>query len=116
MKYLCAVYFEPNALQGLSASEHATLDRDSLDYNDELAKNGHYIAAAALQSPRTAKTVRHRGGKTVVMDGPFAETKEVLGGFILIEAQDIKEAVRIAENIPVGKFASVEVRPEMQIG
>ena len=117
MKYLCAVYLEPNALQGLSASEQANLNRDSLQYDDELAKKGHYIAASALQPPRTAKTVRHRGGKLVVTDGPFAETtKEALGGFILIEARDMEEAVRIAENIPVGKFGSIEVRPEMKIG
>lgn len=116
MKYLCAVYLEPNAYQGMSASDMANLNRDSLAYNDELAKKGHYIAASALQPPATAKTVRHRAGTPLVTDGPFAETKEVLGGFILIEARDIDEAVRIAANIPVGKFGSIEVRPEMKIG
>ena len=90
MKYLCAVYLEPNALQGLSAGEQAKLNRDSLDYNDELAKKGHYIAASALQPPRTAKTVRHRGGKSLVTDGPYAESKEVPGGFIPIEARDMQ--------------------------
>ena len=69
-----------------------------------------------VEPPTTAKTVRHRGEKTLVTDGPYAESKEVLGGFILIEARDMEEAVRIAENIPVGKFASIEVRPEMKIG
>jgi hypothetical protein len=116
MKYLCAVYLEPNAYQGLSADELLKLNRNSLDYNDELVKTGHYIATSALQPAGTAKTVRHRDGKTLVRDGPFAETKEVLGGFILIEARDMEEAVRIAENIPVGKFGSIEVRPEMKIG
>lgn len=116
MKFLCAVYLEPNALQGLSAGEQAKLNRDSLDYDDELAKRGHYIASSALRPPQTAKTVRHQGGKVLVMDGPYAETKEFLGGFILIEARDMEEAVRIAENIPVAKFASIEVRPEMKIG
>jgi hypothetical protein len=115
MKYLCAVYLKPDALRGLSAAEQAKLNRDSLDYNDELAKKGNYIAASALQPPGTAKTIRHRYGKAVVTDGPYAEAKEVLGGFILIEARDMEEAVRIAENIPVGKFASIEVRPEMKI-
>jgi hypothetical protein len=115
MKYLCCVYLEPNALQGLSADELAKLNRDSLDYNDELAKKGHYIAASALQPPQTAKTIRHRDGKTLVTDGPYAEGKEVLGGFILIEVRDMQEAIRIAENIPVGKFASIEMRPEMKI-
>ena len=116
MKYLCAVYLEPSVLQGLSASEQSKLDRASLDYDEELAKKGHLIAAAALQPPRTAKTIRRRGEKTLVTDGPFAETKEVLGGFILIEARDMEEAVSIAKSIPVGRFASVEVRPEMKIG
>src|SRR3984957_15869049 len=103
MKYLCCVYLEPDALKGLSAAELAKLNRASLKYNDELAKQGHYIAASALQPPPTAKTIRHRGGKPVVTDGPYAESKEVLGGFILIEVQDMEQAIRIAENIPVGK-------------
>jgi hypothetical protein len=115
MKYLCCVYLKPDAYQGLSADEMAKLNRASLAYNDELAKKGHYIAASALQPPQTAKTIRHRGGKAVVTDGPYAESKEVLGGFILIEVRDMEEALRIAENIPVGKFASIEVRPEMKI-
>lgn len=115
VRYLCCVYLEPNALKGLSADELAKLNRDSVNYDHELAKKGHYIASSALQPARTAKTVRRRSGKAVVTDGPYAESKEVLGGFILVEARDIDEAVRIAENIPVGKFASVEVRPEMKI-
>jgi hypothetical protein len=102
-------------LQGLSADELAKLNRDSVDYDRELAKKGVYIASSALQPARTAKTVRHRGGKAVVTDGPYAESKEVLGGFILVEARNMEEAVRIAENIPVGIFASIEVRPEMKI-
>jgi hypothetical protein len=115
VKYLCCVYLEANALQGLSVDELAKLNRDSLDYNDELAKKGHFIAASALQPPGTAKTIRHRGGKPTVTDGPYAESKEVLGGFILVDVRNMEEAIRIAENIPVGRFASVEVRPEMKI-
>src|SRR5262249_16018391 len=104
MKFLCAVYFEENPFQRLSADQQAKLKRDSLDYDDELAKQGHYIAASALQPPWTAKTIRHHGGKPVVKDGPYAESKEVLGGLLLIEARDMEEAVRIAEKIPMGKF------------
>jgi len=115
MKYLCAVYLEPNALNGLSASEQAELNRVSVRYNEELAKSGHFIAASALQPVKTAKTVRRRSGKVSITDGPFAETKEVLGGFIFIEASDMGEALRVAGNIPVGKFGSIEVRPEMSI-
>ncbi len=116
MKYLCAVYFEPKDLQGLSASERADLDRDSLAYDQELVKKGHFVAASALQSTKTAKTVRSRGGKIAMTDGPFAETREVLGGFIFIEARDMEEALQIAGKIPMAKFGSIEVRPELNIG
>lgn len=116
MRFLCTVYLEANAFQGVSAAEHAELDRMSVRYNEELAGSGHYIAASALQPPSTAKTVRRRDGKVAITDGPFAETKEVLGGFLLIEARDMDEALRIAAKIPVGKFGSIEVRPEMKIG
>jgi hypothetical protein len=116
MKYLLAVYLEPKALQGLSPSGLAELNRVSIGYNEELAKKGHFLAASALQPALTAKTVRRRGGKVKITDGPFAETKEVPGGFIFVEAKDMQEALRIAENIPVGKFGSIEVRPDMQIG
>jgi hypothetical protein len=116
VKYLCAVYLEPGALAGLSAMERADLDRDSLAYDQDLLKKGHFLAAAALQSVETAKTVRSRGGKVAMTDGPFAETKEVLGGFIFIEAGDLDEALRIAAGIPIAKYGSIEVRPEMHIG
>lgn len=116
MKFLCAVYLEPKVMEGLSASEGAELNRVSLEYNEELRKNGHFIAASALQLPKTAKTVRSRGGKIAMTDGPFAETKEVLGGFIFIDARDMEQAVQIAERIPMAKYGSIEVRPEMQIG
>jgi hypothetical protein len=116
MKYLCAVYFEPNFLDALSASERTALNRVSLEYNEELRKDRHFVAASALQWPETAKTVRSRGGKIAMTDGPFAETKEVLGGFIFIEARDMDEAVQIAAGIPMAKYGSIEVRPEMNIG
>ncbi len=116
MKYLCAVYLEPGALQKLSAKEREELDRDSLAYDQELIKKRHFIAAAALQSVKTAKTVRSRGGRIAMTDGPFAETKEVLGGFIFIEARDMDEALRIASGIPMAKYGSIEVRPEMNFG
>jgi hypothetical protein len=115
MKYLCAVYLEPNALQDLTASQLADLNRASISYNHELTKSGHYIAASALQPTHTAKTVRRRAGKVSITDGPFSETKEVLGGFILLEAANIEEALQIAAKIPVGNFGAIEVRPELKI-
>jgi hypothetical protein len=116
MKYLCAVYLEPGALQRLSAGERADLDRDSLAYDHELVRKGHFVAAAALQSTKAAKTVRSRGGRIAMTDGPFAETREVLGGFIFIEARDMEEALKIAAGIPMAKYGSIEVRPELNIG
>ena len=113
MKYLCLVYFEPGALSGLSAEERTALDRESRAYDAELARRGLFIAASALQGAATASTIRRRSGKCVITDGPFAETKEVLGGFIFIEARDMEEALQIASQIPVGRYASIEVRPEL---
>lgn len=113
MKYLCLVYFEPHVLSALSASEDKELARSSLEYDEELGRSGHFIAAAALQSVSTATTIRVRGGKMSMADGPFAETKEILGGFIFIDARDLNEALRIAGNIPMAKYGSIEVRPIM---
>jgi len=116
MKYLCLVYFEPGALAHLSPEERAELDRASMAYDAELERRGHFIAASALQGVSTAATIRRRDDRRTVTDGPFAETREVLGGFIFIEARDRDEALEIASHIPVGRYASVEVRPEMDFG
>ena len=115
MKYLCQVYFDGTAIESLSPSEQAALNRDSLAYDAELSENGHLVHAEALQSPRTAATVRVRKGETIVTDGPFAETKEHLGGFILIEARDLNDAIRVAAGIPLAKLGSIEVRPIFDI-
>jgi hypothetical protein len=115
MKYLCLVYFEPKALEGMSASERTALTRESLDYDAELRRSGHYIVSNALQPVSTATTVRVRHGGTVATDGPFAETKEHLGGFILIEAKALDEAIRVAARIPLARFGSIEVRPVMAL-
>ncbi len=111
MKFLCIVYFEGHALDSLSKEERESLDRDSLKYDVDLQKSGKYLHAEALQSTSSAKTVRVRNGKQIITDGPFAETKEQLAGFILIDAKDQNEAVQIGANIPLAKIGSVEVRP-----
>jgi len=116
MKFICLVYAEPDALSALSPTEKSELDRDSLAYDEELEAKGHFLAASALQSVKTARTVRVRHGKPVVTDGPFAETKEVLCGFIFIEAADANEARRIAERIPMARHGAIEVRPELDFG
>jgi hypothetical protein len=116
MRFLCVVYFEPATLEALSPTERATLNRDSLGYDVELQRKGKFIVANALQPVSTARTVRVRRGKASWTDGPFAETKEHLGGFILIEAAGMDEAAKLAEGIPMAKFGSIEVRPIMDIG
>ena len=116
MTYLCLVYFEPKALEDLSPGDKNALDRNSMAYDRELERSGNFIVAHALQPVRAAKTVRVRRGKVSQVDGPFAETKEHLGGFILINARDMDEATGIAAKIPLAKLGSIEVRPIMSIG
>lgn len=116
MKFLCLVYFEPEAFAALSPSEKSNVGRDSMAYDQELGRSGHYIVAEALQAVSTARTVRVRGGKAKAIDGPFAETKEHLGGFILIDAANMEEATDIAAKIPLAKLGSIEVRPVMSFG
>ena len=111
MKFLCLVYFEEKTLNALSESESAALTGECLVYGAGILKNGHYLAAEALQPVRTAMTLRVRNGQLSTTDGPFAETKEQLGGFYLIEARDLDEAVRVASKIPPARLGTIEVRP-----
>jgi hypothetical protein len=114
-KYLCLVYFELKHLMALSPQEKIVLDRESLAYDEAIRKGGHFIAAEALQSAHQARTVSVRRGKRSVTDGPFAETKEQLGGFILIQAKSLAQAVKLGAGIPLAKLGHVEVRPIYQI-
>jgi hypothetical protein len=116
MKFMCLVYFEPDAMAALSPAEKSLLDRDSIAYDKELERRGNYIVSNALQSVSTARTIRVRRGKSSAVDGPFAETKEHLGGFIYVDAADMNQAVEIASGIPMAKYGSIEVRPVMKIG
>lgn len=111
MKYLCIVYFDGTKLDALPPAERAAFDRESLGYDVSLQASGHYIHAEALQSPDTARTVRVRSGNVSATDGPFAETKEHLAGFILIQARDMAEAEKIAAGIPLARLGAIEVRP-----
>jgi hypothetical protein len=104
VKYACLVYAEEQKLDAVS-------DRECLDWGQELRKSGRHVAAEALQPVRTAKTVRVRSGKMVITDGPFAETKEYLAGFYLVDAKDLNEAMDIASRIPPARVGSIEVRP-----
>jgi hypothetical protein len=111
MKYLCLAYEEESKLNALSRSEWDSLRRETLAYVEELRQKGYLISAEPLQSVRTAATVRVRDGKLSITDGPFAETRETLGGFFLVEARDLNEAVRIASRWPSARLGSIEVRP-----
>jgi hypothetical protein len=115
MKYLCLVYFEGKIWDIMSQKESEALGEESFVYDQALMKSGHFIAAEALDSVHTATTVRVRNGKMSTTDGPFAETKEVLGGFILVHARDLDEAIQIASKIPLARWGSIEVRPVLEL-
>jgi len=104
MKYLCLVY-------GAEHELHTVPDRECLAYDEALRQGGRCLASEALESSSTAATVRMRNGKASVTDGPFAESKEQLAGFYLIEARDLNEAIQVASRIPPARVGSVEVRP-----
>ena len=104
MKYLCLVYLDEKRLDELP-------DEDCVAYDTAVRKSGHCIASEALESVQTATTVRVRNGKLAVTDGPFAETKEELAGFYMIEARDLNEAIQLASKIPPARVGCVEVRP-----
>ncbi|MEX2222507.1 MAG: YciI family protein [Candidatus Rokuibacteriota bacterium] len=111
MKYVCLVYLVEKDMNAMSKRESDVCIDESLAYDEALHKGGHLIAAQALQPVETATTVRVRNGKLSTTDGPFAETKEQLGGFILIEARDLNDAIQVAAKIPLARRGSIEVRP-----
>ena len=111
MKYICLAYEEETKLNAFSKGEWETIRKETLGYLEELRKGGYVIAAEPLQGVRTAATVRVRNGSVTVTDGPFAETKESLGGFFLINARDLNEAIKVASRWPSARFGSIEVRP-----
>lgn len=108
MKYLCLVYLDEHKLHEIS-------DRECKACGDSLRQGGHHIAAEALQSVNAATTVRVRNGKLSVTDGPFAETKEQLAGFYLIDARDLNEAIQLASKIPPARIGTIEVRPTREL-
>lgn len=110
MKYVCLVYGEEKDLHAMTPERLAKLDADSMAYDRSLDQQGKLIIAQALQSVKTSKTVRRRQGKRLITDGPFAETKEQLLGFVMIEADDLDAALEIAGEIPLAEIGTIEVR------
>lgn len=114
MKFMCLVYFEPGAFDGATEAELTKLTDDTIVEDHDLRKRGHLLLGQPLQGPETAVTVC--GGKRGLgrTDGPFLETKEWLGGFTLIEARDMDEAIALTRESAIMKYASVEIRPTLE--
>ncbi|PJI48569.1 MAG: dehydrogenase [Pseudomonas sp.] len=110
MKFLCMIYFDERKVAEMPEAELRGIVDECMTYSEQLRRSGHYIAANALLPTPTGRTLRGQGEKLIVTDGPFAETREQLGGFYLIEAQSLEEAERIAAKIPPGRLGGVEVR------
>ena len=111
MKYLCLIYDDEQKMAGMSQADGDAMMRDYFAFTEDIKKSGHYQAGEALKPVHTATSVRVRNGKLSTTDGPFAETKEQLGGFYLIDAKDLNDAIQIAGKIPSARTGTIEVRP-----
>jgi hypothetical protein len=116
MKFLLMVYTDPALLEALPEGEFESMMRGCLQHADDMQASGKLLDYQQLELPATARSVRTRGGKVAITDGPFAEAKEVFAGFNLIEAESMDEAVRIAQEFPWTRTGSIEVRPVRDIG
>ena len=116
MKYLCLIYDEEKKLAGMSKSEGDAFMGEYGAFTESVKASGHYLGGNPLQPVHTATTIRSRNGKVSTTDGPFAETKEQLGGYYLIEARDLNDAIKVAAKIPSARLGSVEIRPVVVFG
>jgi len=114
MKYLCLIYDEEKKLETMSKADGEAMMSEYFGFTEGIKKSGHYLGGNALQPVHTATTVRVRNGKVSTTDGPFAETQEQLGGYYLIEAKDLNDAIQVAQKIPSSRIGSIEVRPIME--
>ena len=115
MKYLCLIYGDENGRNTMTPEDGARMRKDYMDYTEDIQKSGHYLGGNALQPTTSATTLRVRNGALTTTDGPFAETREHLGGYYLVEARDLNDAIQVAGRIPGARFGSVEVRPVMEM-
>ncbi|MGH8249640.1 MAG: YciI family protein [Steroidobacteraceae bacterium] len=115
MQYLCLIYEDEKEWQKMPKAETEKLINEFSSYTESVRKSGHYVGGNALQPTHTATTVRVRMGKMATTDGPFAETKEQLGGYYLLQARDLNEAIQLASRIPGARFGAVEIRPVAEI-
>jgi hypothetical protein len=112
MKYVCLIYQDEAALQKMSKEEMGMLSADYRSFMESIQKSGQLVKSQGLSTVHNATVVRVREGKTLTTDGPYAETKEQLGGMCVIEAKDLNEAIQVAAKIPSARFGCIEVRPE----
>lgn len=115
MKYLCLIYEDESLWHTMPKAEAEKVYGEYFTFTDGIKKSGHYIGGNPLQPTNTATTVRVRNGKVSTTDGPFAETKEQLGGYYLVEAKDLNDAIHVAARIPGARIGSIEVRPIMEV-
>jgi len=115
MKFMFMIYHDESVLEAMDQVEMQALVDSAIEYAEEIRGTGHFIASDALQPVRTAQTIRVRAGKVSTTDGPFAETKEQLGGFFLIEAKDMDDACAVAARFPPARVAVVEIRPVQEL-
>jgi len=115
MKYLCLIYSDESQWPKLPETETETMMKEYGAFGESIKSSGHYIAGHRLHPTSSATTVRIRNGKLSTTDGPFMETKEQLGGFYMIEAKDLNEAIQIGARIPGAKHGSIEVRPVWEV-
>ena len=111
MKYICLGYMDPKKWESMSVSEVNAFVDGCLAYDDTLRKNGHFVGGEALQPPANAATLRYRNGKVSVTDGPYAETKEQLGGILILEAKDLNHAIQLMSKHPGVAGGPFEIRP-----
>lgn len=114
MKYLCLVYVDQEKWDALSPDEHRDLAMETSLFNEELCASGRSLGCSRLQPVETASTIRVGPGGTVVTDGPYAETKEQLGGYLLLDARDMNDAIRLAAKFPPARYGCIEVRPVLE--
>ena len=115
MQYLCLIYEDEQEWQKLPPTQSGKILEEYLAYTESLKRSGHYLGGNGLEPTHTATTVRIRKDRLATTDGPFAETKEQLGGYYLLRARDLNEAIQLASRIPGARYGAVEVRPVMEI-
>lgn len=111
MKYICMGYKDPKKWESMSEGEINAFVDGCFEYDDELRKNGHFVGGEGLQPPQTGTTLRYQNGKVSITDGPFAETKEQLGGILILEARDLNHAIQLISKHPGVKGGPWEIRP-----